>query len=109
MVATRVIAMRKLIALKPDAFGGIPSNTGDPSATDKVHHVFANWYQVFRRRNKFSIRLETSVGQKKPSGWGRVGMGDGSEDSRCAHRNREEAHHGQERWGGGVAHLRRLS
>ena len=68
LAVTRTTVMRKLIALKPDALGGIPSS--DPRAMKRFNQKFAHWYQRFRRRNKLSIRRKTNVGrQKKPSGW----------------------------------------
>ena len=67
LAVTHVDVMRKLIALKPDALGGIPSN--DPGAMKRLHRKRANRCQRFRRRNKLSIRRKTSVGQKKPGGW----------------------------------------
>ena len=67
LVVTRVVVTRKLITLKPDAFGGIPSS--DSGATERFPLRFGNWYQKFCRKNKFSIRRKMSVGNKKPSGW----------------------------------------
>ena len=54
LAVTRVVVMQKLIAVKPDAFGGIPSNNS--GATERFHRELANWYQRFRRRSKFSTR-----------------------------------------------------
>lgn len=43
MVATRVIVMRKLMALKKDSSGGVPSNTSDPpGAMDTFHYKFVH-------------------------------------------------------------------
>ena len=70
LAVTRATVVRKLIALKPDALGGIPASASGPRAMKKFHQKFEHWYQRFRRRNRLSIRRKTSVGRlKKPSGW----------------------------------------
>ena len=100
MAVTRAVVMRKLIALKPDGFGGIPLNTGDPRATDKLHNKFAHWYQRFRQGEQVIEPTQDQRVEEEVHRVGRVGMGDDPEGSRRVHRNREEAHHGPERRGG---------
>eukprot|EP00903_Cladosiphon_okamuranus_P019191 g17651.t1 len=60
--------MRKLLELKPDALGGMPTNA-KPEEALAFKVSFNSWYQRFRKRNGFSIRRRTSVGQKLPKGY----------------------------------------
>eukprot|EP00903_Cladosiphon_okamuranus_P014547 g13494.t1 len=60
--------MRKLLELKPDALGGMPTNA-KPEEALAFKVKFNSWYQWFRKRNGFSIRRRTSVGQKVPKGY----------------------------------------
>ena len=59
--------MNKLLALKPDALGGLPAHPTLKEA-EEFRAKFNNWYQRFRKRRGFSIRRRTSVGQKLPIG-----------------------------------------
>ncbi|CAM9142931.1 unnamed protein product, partial [Pylaiella littoralis] len=59
--------MNKLLALKPDALGGLPAHP-TPKESEEFRVKFNNWYQRFRKRRGFSIRRCTSVGQKLPTG-----------------------------------------
>ncbi|CAB1115320.1 unnamed protein product [Ectocarpus sp. CCAP 1310/34] len=60
--------MNKLLELKPDALGGMPANA-KPEEALAFKVKFNSWYQRFRKRNGFSIRRRTSVGQKLPKGF----------------------------------------
>ncbi|CAB1112951.1 unnamed protein product [Ectocarpus sp. CCAP 1310/34] len=59
--------MDKLLEMKPDALGGMPANA-KPEEALALKVKFNSWYQRFRKRNGFSIRRRTSVGQKLPKG-----------------------------------------
>ena len=60
--------MNKLRELKPDALGGL-SDDAKPEEALAYKVKFNSWYQRFRRRQGFSIRRRTSVGQKLPKGY----------------------------------------
>ncbi|CAB1121235.1 unnamed protein product [Ectocarpus sp. CCAP 1310/34] len=60
--------MNKLLQLKPDTLGGMPANA-KPEEALAFKVKFNSWYQWFRKRNGFSIRRRTSVGQKLPKGY----------------------------------------
>ena len=62
------LVMAKLLSVTPTWRGGLPGDD-KPQKAEKFRKQFGRWYYRFIKRQRFSIRRKTSVGQKKPEGW----------------------------------------
>eukprot|EP00904_Undaria_pinnatifida_P007305 jgi/Undpi1/3704/HiC_scaffold_16.g07074.m1 len=52
--------MNKLLALKPDALGGLPAHP-TPKEAEEFRAKFNNWYQRFRKRRGFMVGVEEEI------------------------------------------------